>query len=148
MHKGLTLYHGLNTKAAVTQPDLLHEYHWGYTGTGKSRQARERYPDAYIKDANMWWCNYTGQETVIIEDLGPKLVGAQRMKLWTDHYPFTCEAKGSSLFIRPKRIIVTSNYSIREIYEDPRDYEPLERRFKVTHYPQPIMQAIAEQPSV
>lgn len=37
---------------------LENEFHWGATGAGKSRQARERFPDAYIKSNNVWWDGY------------------------------------------------------------------------------------------
>ncbi len=113
---------------------MENEWHWGNTGLGKSRPLREKYPDAYIKDCNIWWDNDAGEETVIIEDLGPKMIGPQRMKVWGDHYPFAAEGKGYSMKIRPKRILVTSNWTIREIYEDRQDYEAIERRFKVHHH--------------
>lgn len=51
-----------------------------------------------------------------------------------DHYPFKAEAKGGYMQIRPKRFILTSNYSIRECYPDENDYLPLERRVKVHYY--------------
>lgn len=70
--------------------------------------------------------------------MGPKQIGAHHLKMWADHYPFKAEVKGGSMLARPKRIIVTSNFSIRQCYEDPRDYEPLERRFKSHHYTQPF----------
>ncbi len=109
---------------------LDNEWHYGATGTGKSRGVRGRYPDAYIKSNNVWWDGYAGEKVVIIEEMGPKQIGAHHMKQWTDHYPFKAESKGSYTSIRPDKFLITSNYSIRECYPDPQDYEPLERRFK------------------
>lgn len=116
---------------------LDHEWHYGVTGAGKSRGVRTKWPDAYIKSNNVWWDGYSHEETVIIEEMGPKQIGAHHLKLWADHYPFKAESKGSYMMIRPRRIIVTSNYSIRECFPDAQDYEPLERRFKIHHYTKP-----------
>lgn len=55
------------------------------------------------------------------------------MKIWADKYAFPCEIKNGADLIRPKIIVVTSNYSIRDIFPAKEDYEPLERRFKVIH---------------
>ncbi len=69
------------------------------------------------------------------------MIGAQHLKVWGDHYPFTAEGKGYTLDkIRPKRIIVTSNYRISDIYEDPKDHEPIQRRFKEIEHRQPLQQ--------
>jgi len=138
VQKGINLYHGLKSNP-VTQDILHNEWHWGPTGTGKSRPLREKYPDAYIKDTNMWWDNYQGEETVIIEDLGPKMINPQKMKVWGDHYPFAAEGKGYSMRIRPKRILVTSNWTIEECYPEPQDYTAIRRRFAVHHHPGSIV---------
>lgn len=60
-------------KKEVTSEDVLcSEWHWGPTGTGKSRSVRTKYPDAFIKSNDIWWDGYSGEETVIIEEMGPK----------------------------------------------------------------------------
>ena len=51
---------------------LENEWHWGATGTGKSRHCRTKWPDAFIKSNDVWWDGYEGEETVLIEELGPK----------------------------------------------------------------------------
>ena len=44
---------------------------------------------------NKWWCNYTGQDTVVIEEADPKNMEhlADRLKVWADRYPFPGEIK-------------------------------------------------------
>eukprot|EP00833_Pecoramyces_ruminatium_P016561 jgi/Orpsp1_1/1190593/evm.model.d7180000079986.1 len=56
---------------------------------------------------------------------------ADKIKIWCDQYAFPVEVKqGSFKAIHPKFIIFTSNFTIRECFPDPRDYQPLERRIK------------------
>ena len=117
--------------------DTPHEWWCGPTGTGKSRALWELYPGHYQKEKNKWWCNYTGQDTVAIEEADPKTMEhlADRLKVWADRYPFPGEIKGGRLEgIRPKKIIVTSNYSIEECFPNPSDYEPMKRRFRVVRF--------------
>lgn len=121
--------------------DTPHEWWQGPTGTGKSREAWTLYPDHYQKEKNKWWCGYTSQEVVVIEEADPKTMEhmASRMKQWADRYPFPGEIKGGRLEgLRPSKVIVTSNYSIRECFPNPADYEPLERRFRVRLFGEPV----------
>lgn len=110
---------------------------YGPTGTGKSHFARNKYPDAYSKmPGNKWWDGYNGEDTVLLDDF-PKddskasYLGAF-LKQWVDRYAFNAEIKGTVKTIRPKTIVVTSNWHPREIWSDVGIIEPLLRRFHIT----------------
>lgn len=108
---------------------------WGLPGTGKSRFARDFDTNAYYKNCNKWFCGYKGwvHKSVIMDDLGKehKCLG-HHLKKWTDRYPRIDEIKGSSIAANYDTFIVTSNYSIDDIFgEDPEMCAAIKRRFKV-----------------
>lgn len=121
---------------AIINGELENEWWVGKTGTGKSRKLWLEYPNHFQKELNKWWCGYKGEEVVAIEEWSPKneCTGSQ-LKIWADRYPFTGQIKGGSLKkIRPKKIIVLSNYTIEECFPAKEDHLPLKRRFKVTMF--------------
>lgn len=120
----------------LIQDDLVNEWWYGKTGTGKSRKLWTDYPEHFSKELNKWWCGYEDEEIVGIEEWSPSnACTGSMLKVWSDRYPFTAQIKGGNIKgIRPKKIIVLSNYTIKECFPDPRDHEPLLRRFKCVHF--------------
>lgn len=115
---------------------LVNEWWYGKTGTGKSRELWERYPEHYQKSLNKWWDGYAYEEIVAIEEWSPKNeCTSSQLKIWADRYPFCAEIKGGTLQkVRPKKIIILSNYTIDECFVNSQDLEPIKRRFKVKHF--------------
>ncbi len=124
--------------AVVHKPAILDKldnlWIYGPPGTGKSRYVRDNYTreELYDKPLNKWWDAYENEETVVLDDFGKNhhILG-DHLKRWADHYPFTAEIKGGACTLRPKSIIVTSNYHPADIFEDQSMREAIERRFHI-----------------
>lgn len=113
---------------------FLHEWFYGEPGTKKSLWAR--FPNEgnyYIKDPKeRWWDSYKDQDIVVIEDVDIYMKSmAGDLKLWLDRYPFQAPIKNGYKVIRPKKIIITSNYHPNEIWEDEMTRKAIARRVNI-----------------
>jgi len=124
------------TFKAVNHTDTRGFWYWGPPGTGKSRFARDNNEDAYIKSQNKWWDGYDGQTSVILDDLdkGGICLG-HHLKIWSDRYACTGEVKGASVPLQHTKFIVTSNYSIEQLWGDDKEMcAAIRRRFVVIYF--------------
>nr|WQA30152.1 MAG: rep protein [Cressdnaviricota sp.] len=120
--------HNQFAEIQVMDGDLEHEWWWGEPGSGKTSKAWKDYPGLYVKSLNKWWDGYSGQEVVLLDDWDPRQEClTQHLKIWADRYPFRAETKGSSMMIRPRKIIITSNYPVERCFTLYEDQEAIRR---------------------
>lgn len=90
---------------------------YGKPGLGKSHLAKylsQKYK-IYPKNQDKWWNSYDGEAVVVLDDVDNK-VFAHYLKIWADAYAFHGEVKGSSIPLRHRYFIVTSNYHPRDLF--------------------------------
>lgn len=129
-------------RLVVDRNELDNLWIQGRSGCGKSRLVRDTYGPGtelggelgfYSKPMSKWWDGYCEEETVLLDDFDPRHAEflSYYLKIWSDHYAFNAEVKCGMTKIRPKRIIVTSQYSIEQCFQEPQTVEAINRRFKV-----------------
>lgn len=89
----------------------------GPPGTGKSRYALDNYPSAYWKQRSQWWCNYDGEENVVMDDFYGWLPYDVLLRI-CDRYPLMVETKGGQVSFLAKKIVITSNNTPAQWYKN------------------------------
>lgn len=97
---------------------------WGKPGIGKSFNVREAFKKGtvYVKGNHKWWDNYIDQRIVLIEDLDGSSL-SHYIKIWADSYEFDGETKGGSVTLTYNLLLITSNYTIYELFGPGVDFE-------------------------
>lgn len=107
----------------------------GRTGVGKTHYVRTRHTPAelYLKGQNKWFCGYTGQPAVLIDDVdhaGATKEFGHLLKKWADKWGESAEVKGGRVNLQHTVLYVTSQYEIGELFHDDDELrDALTRRF-------------------
>lgn len=113
------------------------ENYWfyGVPRAGKSYKAKQL-GTYYVKKPHKWHDCYNHEEVVIIDDLQPSHMAtmAHFLKIWCDTDPYEAQVKNGTIFIRPRIIVVTSNYSIDEMGLDDITALALHERFSEEYF--------------
>jgi len=117
----------------------------GPPGTGKSHIARQHanlLGGYFSTQQNKWFDGYNQEKVILFDDFDKSGVNlSQKMKLWADKYACQGEIKGGTMQLCHHELIVTSNYTIKDIWPDD---EPLQlalaRRFRVVYIPSRSLQ--------
>ena len=80
----------------------------GPSGTGKSRYAKDNYPNAYWKQRSNWWDNYQDHETVVFDEFYGWLPYDMLLRI-CDRYPLLVETKGGQVNFVAKTVVFTTN---------------------------------------
>jgi len=110
---------------------------YGKSGVGKTHSVHKRFPDHYSKNASKWWDGYQNENVVVFDDVDPDIGkwAGRFLKIWGDQYPFISDVKGGSIFIRPHKVIVTSQYTIDECFPGQQQtIDAITRRFKLIEF--------------
>lgn len=115
-HPGLFLRYKANILSSVRFD--VDELRCGVWICGTTRCSKDRgvlaLGGVYCK--GKWWDGFANEPHVLVSDVDPAhgpLLGFH-LKIWAD--PFGAEVKGSSIRIRPKKVFVTSNFTMGECF--------------------------------
>lgn len=124
----------------------LGEWYYGKTGTGKSHKAFEGFsPETHyvlnVQDSG-WWCGYSGQEIVIINEFRGQIQFSELLDL-LDKYPKTIKRRNREpVPFLAKKVIITSSMRPCDVYSNvltsTDSIKQLERRLKVVEFSVPF----------
>lgn len=132
-YKALNEYKRISTRPRqeITRILIL----FGPSRVGKSRLARQLYPNAYWKPQNKWWDDYDQEDTVVWDEFRGEYQYGHLLRV-LDSTPLILEIKGASVQFTSKLVVFTTNIHPSSWYNtdkiNPTNWigSPLQRRIE------------------
>lgn len=129
---------GLLDTAARTGPPQV-EIHVGPTGSGKTRQAFDRFPTLWrcppaTRGTQLWFDGYDGQECALFDDYDGNGIPLSMLLQILDRYPLRLQVKGSFTNWRPAFILITTNIPFTHWYGDGNAEQKKALQRRITKY--------------
>lgn len=127
--RGIRSYMNITTKHRDgTMKPVIYIF-WGPSGTGKTRQCKDKWPVAYWKSKSEWWQDYSGQDVVIFDEFYGWLPYDFLLRV-LDWYALEVPYKGGSFPLCATTFVFTSNQPWEQWYPKVRDTTALRRRIE------------------
>lgn len=109
---------------------------YGRSNSGKGTLARAEYPGFCVINANAgWYCNYKGEEGIILEEFDPNTMNLTEFKCLLSDGPHLGKTKGSWVPIKANKFVILSNYHPSKWYPycDEEGKKAIMKRCKIIH---------------
>lgn len=115
-------------KPRTWKPEVY--WYYGATGTGKTKCAYEILgEDCYTAmSTGKWWEGYDAHDNVLIDDMRKDFMKFHELLRLLDRYAMKIETKGGSRQFLAKKIIITSCYHPKDLFDTREDVMQLIRR--------------------
>lgn len=127
-HRGAEKYQDSKRKYRTELTEV--EVHIGAPGTGKTETIKAKYPEAYWKQSTKWWCGYSGEDVVVLDEFKGWLPYNDLLRLM-DGTPMIVEKKTGQCSFLAKKLVIISNYLPETWYkfsDEGLNFEALKRR--------------------
>ncbi|UNY50596.1 replication associated protein [Chifec virus UA13_1817] len=120
-HRGIKEYMRITLPIKVRDFKTDVFYYWGPPGSGKSKRALEEAKSynadsIYYKPRGLWWDGYEQHDCVIIDDFYGWIKYDELLKIM-DRYPYKVQIKGGFEEFTTKKIWITSNVDVDDLYK-------------------------------
>lgn len=104
---------------------------YGPPGSGKTREAAAMCPEAYWHNGTKWFDGYDGEKEVIMDDFRQEGWTIESLLRMWQPYPYRVETKGSTRQLQATTFIITTPYSVDNLFFIGEDIQQLKRRINV-----------------